>query len=159
MASTTEALKVIHSLEIICGWRLFCTTYRLFFFYWQSFLSLPDFSGNESYAWSLSPRDISNNFELAEEVDTFYYPEIQLFWAVWRLKDLKLQKKKLSSSVCVVHKAAKQVILSHVMERKKTAVKWSKMKGSRAKRATLLFFTVKFVIIVLVAVSRKLADI
>ena len=33
------------------------------------------------------------------------------------------------------------------------------MKSSRAKRATLLFFTVKFVIVVLVAVSRKLADI
>ena len=39
---------------------------QIIFFYWQSFLSLPDFSGNESYAWSLRPRDISHNFELAE---------------------------------------------------------------------------------------------
>ena len=62
-------------------------------------MSLPDFSGNESHAWSLSPSDNSfqkfkNNFEVVEEVDTFYLnrPEMKFVWAVWRLGDLKLQK-------------------------------------------------------------------
>ena len=38
------------------------------------------------------------------------------------IKRPKITKKKLSSSVCVFHKAAKQVILSHFVARKKTAV-------------------------------------
>ena len=49
-------------------------------------MSLPDFSGNESHAWSLSPSDnsfqkfLKNNFEVVEEVDTFYsnHPEMKL---------------------------------------------------------------------------------
>ena len=48
-------------------------------------MSLPDFSGNESHAWSLSPNDNSfqkfkNNFKVVEEVDTFYLnrPEMKL---------------------------------------------------------------------------------
>ena len=54
---------------------------------------------------------------------------------------MEIRKKNLSPSAYVVQTTVKHVI--HVVERTRTAAKCRKMNSARAKRAKLLFFTVK----------------
>ena len=69
------------------------------------------------------------------------YPGIKLKPALQRQED---KIEHLSSCAHVVLTTAKQPRSFHVVERTRTSVGCPKMKNARAKRANLLFFTVKY---------------